>query len=201
MTRRLIIGIGALVSVTASISIYALRKYRSKKPPTITQPQPRPRPPPLEEVKGVSTNEEAEPRAQAIQSPKYLLCLSLGNEEEYNGFVEVKFNVKEKSPSIFLDYIGSQIVAVTINNKPITSTDLFKDNKIEVSKKNQKIGENIVNLNLIDRFIFTSRTGTQKDCVITLILKIRNDIFIHQIMEFLLQVFSLVLINLQLKLL
>lgn len=81
---------------------------------------------------------------------KYSLLLALTDMQEYQGIVEIKFVLGEQNDGIFLDYSGTEVGDICINEKIIPAKELFYKHRIRIPSSVQKVGENIVNFDIKD---------------------------------------------------
>lgn len=88
------------------------------------------------------THTEAKLRSSTISDVSYTLRLGLTNTDMYSGHVVVKFNHKDLSSGIWLDFKGSNVESVTINSEPAEIK--YKDFKLWLSNLVQGHNEVII---------------------------------------------------------
>ena len=144
------IVIGVLASATIALGGYLAYRLFLRKLPISTFPEEEksiiPYIDPEFNVRPSLTYEETEGRLKAVSDLKYLLTLSLSVKENYDGCIEIRFTLKEKSNDIFLDYNGSEVKFIKINGNLVSCEEIFSKHKIIIPYQKQEIGENIVNV-------------------------------------------------------
>ncbi len=72
------------------------------------------------------------------------MCLALGRGPEFEGHVEVRFVLAEKSDALYLDFGGDEVGSIEINGKRHTGQELFYRHHVRLPLDSQIIGANIV---------------------------------------------------------
>ena len=79
-----------------------------------------------------------------ITSVKYLLYLALPQRGEYQGYVDIKLTLGEKNHGVFLDYSGTEVGMIKINNNEVEASEVFYRHRIKIPFNHQVVGENSV---------------------------------------------------------
>ena len=105
------------------------------------------------EKNGFVTRENARFRASIVSDCSYDVTLALPKGETYYGHVVIKFKLSEvPTKSLYIDFRGVKIGALTVNGKEATDPNAFVDHHIHLPLEHLAEGDNIISLNIWNKF-------------------------------------------------
>ncbi|MGH3423566.1 MAG: aminopeptidase N [Nocardioidaceae bacterium] len=80
------------------------------------------------------TREEAARRAALVRTETYDVELDLaGSAKEFGSTTTMRFGCTEEGASTFVDLVGADVREITLNGDPLDPTDVYRDDRIELS--------------------------------------------------------------------